>query len=407
MAEQNRSGAYTQFVYSPTGFEMQIMNGQSATKLLVPLPGGGEVVYNASGMFYYHSDHLGSFRFGSSYTNRNMYFDLAYAPFGETYATSGSTDISFTGQRQDTVSGLYDFPAREYSIQGRWPSPDPAGLAAVDPTNPQSWNRYAYALNNPLLYVDPTGMSDCAAEEHYCDWNGGTGEPGGGLWGGPFFGPGNPGNGCEPWDASCGGIGIGIGIDFGGGGTAGGGGGSPPQSGPVHVPGTTFPGNPAGQTVCVIQPNGTQVCISAAYLTTLFKVLGPLVVAQVFLEALGANFVHEFKAGGCVNFFGKAALSAANPISSSPSIATDTGVGVVTVVGPAARWNAAVAYAASRTNVLGGQGLIFPQNSIPYNQILNGNLATSLTEGGLAYLDGALAQGLFAELEALFTGACD
>ena len=158
MVEQNRSGVYTQFVYSPTGFKMQIMSGQSATKLLVPLPGGGEVVYNASGMFYYHSDHLGSFRFGSSYTNRNMYFDLAYAPFGETYATSGSTDPAFTGQRQDTVSGLYDFPAREYSIQGRWPSPDPAGLAEVDPTNPQSWNRYAYVMNNPLAYIDPTGL---------------------------------------------------------------------------------------------------------------------------------------------------------------------------------------------------------------------------------------------------------
>ena len=38
--------------------------------------------------------------------------------------------------------------------------PDPAGLAAVDPTNPQSWNRYAYVLNNPLKYIDPNGL-DC------------------------------------------------------------------------------------------------------------------------------------------------------------------------------------------------------------------------------------------------------
>jgi len=58
----------------------------------------------------------------------------------------------------DTTSGDYDFPARYYSIQGRWPSPDPSGLAAVDPTNPQSWDRYAYVLNNPLALTDPFGL---------------------------------------------------------------------------------------------------------------------------------------------------------------------------------------------------------------------------------------------------------
>jgi hypothetical protein len=36
--------------------------------------------------------------------------------------------------------------------------PDPAGLAAVNPTNPQSWNRYSYVLNNPLALVDPSGL---------------------------------------------------------------------------------------------------------------------------------------------------------------------------------------------------------------------------------------------------------
>src|SRR5579859_90043 len=157
MVEQNRSGAYTQFVYAPTGQKMQIMNGQASVKSIVPLPGGGQAVFTASGQYYYHSDHLGSFRFAST-SNRTMYFDQAYAPFGETYAASGATDPAFTTQRQDTVAGLYDFPAREYSIQGRWPSPDPAGLAAVDPTNPQSWNRYAYVLNNPLNSIDPLGL---------------------------------------------------------------------------------------------------------------------------------------------------------------------------------------------------------------------------------------------------------
>jgi hypothetical protein len=39
--------------------------------------------------------------------------------------------------------------------EGRWLSPDPAG---GDVTNPQSLNRYAYALNNPSTFVDPLGL---------------------------------------------------------------------------------------------------------------------------------------------------------------------------------------------------------------------------------------------------------
>src|SRR5262249_19110623 len=37
--------------------------------------------------------------------------------------------------------------------------PDRAGLGAVAIGNPQSWNRYGYALNNPLSFVDPKGLT--------------------------------------------------------------------------------------------------------------------------------------------------------------------------------------------------------------------------------------------------------
>jgi RHS repeat-associated protein len=58
------------------------------------------------------------------------------------------------------MDDLYDFLYREYHpVQGRWISPDPARLGTVDLTNPQTWNRYAYVINDPLALTDPLGLS--------------------------------------------------------------------------------------------------------------------------------------------------------------------------------------------------------------------------------------------------------
>jgi hypothetical protein len=43
------------------------------------------------------------------------------------------------------------------SAQGRFTSPDPTFLNILKVTNPQRWNLYGYAINNPLRYVDPDG----------------------------------------------------------------------------------------------------------------------------------------------------------------------------------------------------------------------------------------------------------
>jgi RHS repeat-associated protein len=183
MVEQNRSGTYTQLVYGPHGGKFAIMSGQTLQKGLLPLPGGAIAAYNSSGLLYYgHPDHLGSIRLGST-PSKTIAFDIAYAPFGETYAASGTTDPAFTGQRQDTVAGLYDFPARQYSTQGRWPAPDPAGLRSMHLSDPQTLNRYAYARNNPLAFVDPMGLDsedECGDDDGVCGDGSGNGGGGGG-----------------------------------------------------------------------------------------------------------------------------------------------------------------------------------------------------------------------------------
>jgi RHS repeat-associated protein len=67
----------------------------------------------------------------------------------------------FTGKERDAESGNDYFGARYYgSSMGRFMSPDPSGLLAQHPEDPQSWNLYVYARNNPLINIDPNGL-DC------------------------------------------------------------------------------------------------------------------------------------------------------------------------------------------------------------------------------------------------------
>jgi RHS repeat-associated protein len=202
VVEQNRSGAYSQIVYAPGGGKLALMSGQSLQKAFVGLPGGSSAVYTSAGLaFYRHSDWLGSSRFAST-PARTMYFDGAYAPFGEAYAQTGTTDLSFTGMNQDTVANLYDFPAREYGIQGRWPTPDAAGFSSVRMGDPQTWNRYAYVRNNPLAVTDPTGREDDDIDYETDDQtdtgDGGSGGGGGGGGGGPALDGGAGQNGTDP-----------------------------------------------------------------------------------------------------------------------------------------------------------------------------------------------------------------
>jgi len=160
--ELQAGSTFTQIVYAPSGAKLAVMqNGTTLVKATIPLPGGGKAVYNASGFAYFrHVDWLGNSRLATKW-DHSVYSKEAYAPFGEPYNEAGTQDRSFTGEDQDSSNGLYDFLYRRYnSTSGRWFSPDPAGMAAVDSSNPQTWNRYAYVRNSPLTYVDPDGTSD-------------------------------------------------------------------------------------------------------------------------------------------------------------------------------------------------------------------------------------------------------
>ncbi len=111
---------------------------------------------------FYHPNHLGS---ASVITDQSGDWKekIEYYPFGSycediknpNDPTFPDANYTFTGQEDDDDLGLYNYKARLYDpILGKFISPD---SLVPYPTNPQTLNRYAYCLNNPLIYIDPSG----------------------------------------------------------------------------------------------------------------------------------------------------------------------------------------------------------------------------------------------------------
>jgi len=115
---------------------------------------------------YFHSDHLGSTRLVTDSSGQPT-FESDYKPFGQEANATGTEKYAFTGQYSESDIGLYYFSARWYDASlGRFISEDPLKGSML---SSQSQNPYVYCMNNPLRYVDPTGMA-CQHEFQNGEW---------------------------------------------------------------------------------------------------------------------------------------------------------------------------------------------------------------------------------------------
>ena len=114
---------------------------------------------------YIHTDHLSGSNVISD-SNGDQVQVADYYPFGDLRldVKAGAFDEQrkFTGHEYDEDVGLTYAGARYYNqTTGRWLSQDPVfidlSLLSVQLEDPQSWNSYSYARNNPLILTDPTG----------------------------------------------------------------------------------------------------------------------------------------------------------------------------------------------------------------------------------------------------------
>jgi len=105
---------------------------------------------------YYHNDALGSPIIATDQEGR-VVWRKSYAPYGQPIGQAAANEPGYTGKFEEPDLGIQNFGARWYDPRiGRFLAIDPVGF---DPQNPQSFNRYAYANNNPYRYVDPNGES--------------------------------------------------------------------------------------------------------------------------------------------------------------------------------------------------------------------------------------------------------
>jgi RHS repeat-associated protein len=164
----NGTGAGSEVVFDPWGktvslwevnainqlqgsFEINATAYWGSTPIESYLPG------SASSHFRYR-DWVGSLRLETD-AQGNVSNSRVNLAFGDGAANlTGSRDGSFdgfAGYWDGSTGATNHAPFREYSnLAGRWQSPDPYD-GSYHLGDPQSLNRYSYALNNPLSFTDP------------------------------------------------------------------------------------------------------------------------------------------------------------------------------------------------------------------------------------------------------------
>ncbi len=154
--------------FDPAGRTMGFFNGSSGTWTNQQVWAGGRLIghYDYGHTYFFHRSEDGSLA-PDQITDEadTLKSDETFYPYGQQWQYANVTSYwwQFYGSisRYQNDLGLYLTPNRFYPpVEGRWLSPDPLGGDVADP---QSLNRYSYALNNPTTLSDPLGLGDSTA----------------------------------------------------------------------------------------------------------------------------------------------------------------------------------------------------------------------------------------------------
>ncbi len=119
----------------------------------------------AAGLQYFHKDHLHSSTAVSDGFGETVE-TTEYFPFGFECSHSGirASNYKYTDQELDLSTGLYNYDARLYDpVIAIFISAD---SLLPDTYDPQQLNRFSYARNNPLKYIDPDGHAPILSKSY-------------------------------------------------------------------------------------------------------------------------------------------------------------------------------------------------------------------------------------------------
>ncbi len=153
--EQTTSAGTTLYLYSGLNVVYQ-KSLQTGVATKYAYASGMQVAsITTSSTLFLHQDELESTRLVTS--GGSPVFSSDYVPYGIQYGATGSEEFMYAGMLFDAASGLYYDNARFYNPStGKFLTADPIGGVQSDP---QSMNAYAYARDNPLAIIDPSGLT--------------------------------------------------------------------------------------------------------------------------------------------------------------------------------------------------------------------------------------------------------
>jgi RHS repeat-associated protein len=147
------------FLYDGAGRIVAELDGQGAVVSRFVYATRGHVpdyLLRAGATYRIFSDTVGSPRLIVDTVTCQVVQQLTYDEFGRVLLDSnpGFQPFGFAGGLYDRDTNLLRFGARDYDPEvGRWIAKDPMGFEGGDS------NLYAYAGNNPIQFIDPTGLS--------------------------------------------------------------------------------------------------------------------------------------------------------------------------------------------------------------------------------------------------------